>query len=67
MEPSVAIKVCQKLLPWTNGIRGQILPGQMSSVKDGPRNLPLKCGRDRVSNSQDIPDIWINVARTNVV
>ena len=35
---------------------GHMLPGQMSprqllSVKDGPRNLPLKFGQNRVSNS----------------
>ena len=41
---------------------GQILPGQMSlwqleSVQDGPRNLPLKLGQNRVSNCWDITDI----------
>ena len=41
---------------------GQMLPGQMSlwqleSVQDGPRNLPLKFGQNRVSNSWDIADI----------
>ena len=38
---------------------GQMLPGQMSqwqmaSVKDGPRNLPLKFGQNRATNSWDI-------------
>ena len=41
---------------------GQMLPGQMSSwqlgcVKDGARNLRLKFGQNRVSNSWDIPDM----------
>ena len=33
---------------------GQMSPGQMSlleSVQDGPRNLPLQFGQNRVSNS----------------
>ena len=42
--------------PW------HMLPGQMSlwrlaSVKDGPRNIPLKFGQNRVSNSWDTD--WI--------
>ena len=42
--------------PW------QMLPGQMSlrqleSVQDSPRNLPLKFGKNRISNSWDIRDI----------
>ena len=42
--------------------QGQMFPGQMSlwhmeSVKDGPRNLPLKFGKNQVSNSWDIADI----------
>ena len=41
---------------------GQMLPGQMSlwklvSVRDGPRNLPLKFGQNRVNSSWDIADI----------
>ena len=41
---------------------GQMLPGQMSPwqlgcVKDGPRNLRLKFGQNRVSNSWDIADV----------
>ena len=41
---------------------GQMLPGQISlwqleSVQDGPRNLTLKFGQNRVSNSWDIADI----------
>ena len=41
---------------------GQMLPGQMSpwlleSVHEGPRNLHLKFGQNRVSNSWDIVDI----------
>ena len=49
-----------------------LVPGQMSLwqleyVKDGPRNLPLKFGQNRVSNSWDIADIeflwvgWVGV------
>ena len=43
-------------------LSGQLLPVQMSprhleSVKDGPRNLPLKFGQNRVSISWDIPDM----------
>ena len=33
---------------------GQISPWQLASVKDGARNLPLKFGKNRVSNSWDI-------------
>ena len=41
---------------------GQMFPGQMStwqleSVQDGPRNLLLKFGKNRISNSRDIPDM----------
>ena len=44
-----------------------MLPGQMSlwqleSVQDSPRNLRLKFGQNRVSNSWDITDIeflWV--------
>ena len=43
---------------------GQMLPGQMSLwlwhmafVKDGSRNLPLKFGQNRFSNSRNIADI----------
>ena len=50
---------------WTNvtlTFLGHMLPGQMSHwhllcVKDGPRNLPLKFGQNRVSNSWDITDM----------
>ena len=43
-------------------LQGQMLPGQMSSwqlesVKDGPKNLPLKFGQNRASNSWDIADM----------
>ena len=43
-------------------LTGQMLPGQMSlwqlgCVKDGPRNLRLKFGQNRVSNSWDIADV----------
>ena len=42
----------------------------MSSVKDGPRNLPLKFGQNLVNNSWDIPDMdkcrQENVAWKNV-
>ena len=43
-------------------LSGQMLPGQMSSwqlesVQNGPRNLLLKFGQNRVSNSWDIPDM----------
>ena len=30
---------------------GQMSPRQLASVKDGPRNLPLKFGQNQVSNS----------------
>ena len=36
---------------------GQMSPLQLESVQDGPRNLPLKFGQNRVSNSLDIYDI----------
>ena len=41
---------------------GQMLPGQMSLLRfelfqEGPRNLPLKFGPNRASNSCDIADI----------
>ena len=41
---------------------GQILPEQMSPlqfkyVQDGPRNLSLKFGQNRLRNSWDIDDI----------
>ena len=52
-----------QMSPW------QMLPRQMSqwqwqynSVQNGPRNLPLKFGSNRVSNSWDITDIeflWV--------
>ena len=35
---------------------------QLEPVQDGPRNLPLKFGKNRVSNSWDIADIeflWV--------
>ena len=48
---------------------GQMLPGQMSpyqleSVLEVPRNLPLKFGQNRASNSWDIADfefVWVVV------
>ena len=39
------------MFPW------QILPWQLESVLDVPRNLPLKFHQNRVSNSWDIADI----------
>ena len=33
---------------------GQMSQWQMASVKDGPRNLPLKFGQNRATNSWDI-------------
>ena len=36
---------------------GQISPRQLASIKDGPRNTPLRFGQNRVSNSWDIPDM----------
>ena len=41
---------------------GQMLPGKMSlwqleSVQEGPRNLPLKFGKNRACNILDIADI----------
>ena len=35
----------------------QMLPWQLTSVKEGPRNLPLKFGQNRASNSWDIVNI----------
>ena len=35
-------------------LRGQMSPWQLGSVKDGPKNLPLKFGQNRASNSWDI-------------
>ena len=45
---------------------GQMLPGQMSPwqlvcVKDGPRNLRLNFGQNRVSNSWDIAYVEFSV------
>ena len=48
---------------------GRMLPGQMSpwqltSVEEGPRNLPLKFGQNLASNSWDIVYIefvWVVV------
>ena len=50
----------------------QILPGNMSqwqlaSIKEGPRNLPLKFGQNRVSNSWDIVNIEFSVLMVVVV
>ena len=50
---------------------GQILPEQMSpeqlkSVQDGPRNLFLMFGQNRVSNSWDIDDIEFEVVLLRV-
>ena len=56
-------------------LRGQMLPGQMSSwqlesVVDVPRNLSLKFHQNRVSNSWDIADIefvwwwWVGCAKS---
>jgi len=36
---------------------GQISPRQLASIKDGPINIPLRFGQNRVSNSWDIPDM----------
>ena len=49
-----------------------MLPGQMSlwqltSVKDGPRNLSLKFGQNRATNSWDITDIEFAVVVVVVV
>ena len=41
----------RQMLPW------QMLPWQLKSVPDSPRNLPLKFGQNRVTNSWDITDI----------
>ena len=38
-------------------LSGQMSPRQLASVKDGPRDLPLKFGQNRVSNSGYIPDM----------
>ena len=34
----------------------QISPWQLASIKEGPRNLPLKFGQNRATNSWDTPD-----------
>ena len=42
----------------------QMLPWQLESVLDVPKNLPLKFHQNRVSNSWDIADIefvWVVV------
>ena len=36
---------------------GRMSPWQLGCVKDGPRNLRLKFGQNRVSKSRDIADI----------
>ena len=36
---------------------GQMSPWQLESVEEGLRNLPLKFGQNRVSNSWDIVNI----------
>jgi len=36
---------------------GQMLPWQLESGQDGPRNLPLKFGQNQVNNSWDILDM----------
>ena len=38
-------------------LTGQISPQQLTSVKDGSRNLPLMFDQHRVSSCQDIPDM----------
>ena len=58
------------LLPWTKVIWTNVAWANafltyMASVKDGPRNLPLKPGKNWCRNSSDIL-ILTNVARSNV-
>ena len=57
-------------LIWINVTRtyfyGQMSLWQLVSVKDGPRNLPLKFGQNRVA-AAEIFLIWTNVVGTNVV
>ena len=36
---------------------GQTSPWQLTFIEEGPRNLRLKFGQNRVSNSWDIPDM----------
>ena len=48
-------KFCVKML--AGQMFGQISPWQLASVRDGPRNLPVKFGQNRVSNSGDITDM----------
>ena len=38
-------------------LTGQMSPWRLGCVKDGPRNLRLKFGQNRVSNSWDMTDI----------
>ena len=40
---------------------GEIFLGGRKSVQDGPRNLRLKFGQNRVSNSWDIADVEFSV------
>ena len=47
---------------WTNIT---IMVGNLASLKDGSRNLPLKIGQHFVSNSWDIL-IWTNFPSTNI-
>ena len=66
------------LLIWTNVARTNVawtnfhtffFWWQLEYVHKGPRNLHLKFGQNRTSNSWDIADIlliWTNVTRTNV-
>ena len=40
-----------QMLPGHIMLPGQMSPRQLASVKDGPRNLPLRFGQNQVSNS----------------
>ena len=37
--------------------KSRLLPWHLASVKDGPRNLRLKFGQNRISNRWDIPNM----------
>ena len=42
-------------------LREQMSPLQLKSILEVPRNVPLKFGQNRASNSRDIADIEFSV------
>ena len=47
--------------------KSRLLPWHLASVKDGPRNLRLKFGQYRLSNSWDIADIEFPVEEPRLI